>query len=906
MTLLLPHAKVRGGTKNARRSPAAIEPLPGPAVAGAPAAQASESAAGPVRVLVLEDVASDADLEIRALQNAGINVIARRAEARQEFTQALDEFMPDVVLADYNLPQFDGLAAIELVRKRSPDLPVILVTGVLGDEAAVQLIKAGVTDYILKDRLARLAPAVQRALWEAAEIRRRRLAEAARDGLARIVESARCAIIGTDLDGTVISWNSGAETIHGYTASEIVGTKIATLAPPELRAETEELIGKVVRGEEVSSFETERVTKSGKRVSLSLTMSPIWSHAHAVIGVSSIAHDITARRVAERALRQEQAFTDAIIQGLPGTFYVLDRNGRHLRWNEAERAAAGLPPERMGQSTLLELIHSEDRKEVVRRIDEVFETGQATAEARLVDARGEIRHVLLSARRLDIGGEHYLVGHGLDITERKHATNQLHALALYTRNLIEAGLDPLFVMNPDAKITDVNEATVRATGVPRARLIGSDFADYFTEPEKARVGCEETFAKGVVSNYPLALRGSSGVITDVLYNASVYRNASGTVVGIVAAAHDVTAGKRREEELARLHERLLAIVGELRQRERDTGLIDRLNEILQTCSSRDEAYPLIALTGGQLFEGSAGALAVLVEPARQFRTVAQWGERPTLSAEFSLQDCWGLRRGQMHELEAPGKGATCRHFERAPDSPYLCLPLSVQGEALGLLHIGAPAGAPIGEHMRRLAGTFGEVVKLSLSNLKLREALREQAIHDHLTGLYNRQYLDEMLQREILRAQRHKAPMSLVMIDIDNFKAFNDTYGHDAGDLVLQELAKLLRSSVRASDVVCRYGGEEFVLVLPDANADGAAARFSQIRQQIGRLRLTFRGQALPTLTVSAGMAQFPGHAASAEDIVTAADHALYAAKSAGRDCLRVFDRMAERAALALAVGGAR
>ena len=173
----------------------------------------------------------------------------------------------------------------------------------------------------------------------------------------------------------------------------------------------------------------------------------------------------------------------------------------------------------------------------------------------------------------------------------------------------------------------------------------------------------------------------------------------------------------------------------------------------------------------------------------------------------------------------------CHHFVHEAQAGYLCVPLTVQSGTIGLLCLTGAAGKSIGSVTRQqLAVTVGETIKLSLYNLKLREELREQAIHDPLTGLCNRRYLEESLSRELHRAQRGNSPLCVVMLDLDHFKPFNDTFGHDAGDSMLRELAQVLRDKLRKSDISCRYGGDEFVLVLPDSSLADTQQRLEQIR----------------------------------------------------------------------------
>jgi diguanylate cyclase (GGDEF)-like protein len=216
---------------------------------------------------------------------------------------------------------------------------------------------------------------------------------------------------------------------------------------------------------------------------------------------------------------------------------------------------------------------------------------------------------------------------------------------------------------------------------------------------------------------------------------------------------------------------------------------------------------------------------------------------------------------------------------------YLCIPILAQGEALGILHVQATDETmPLGEAELSFKTTFAEQVGLSISNIRLREALRTQSIRDPLTGLYNRRYLEEMLEREIRRAVRSEQSLGILMLDLDHFKTFNDTYGHDAGDTVLREAGTFLANSIRAEDVVCRFGGEEFVVILPTANLEASRARGERIRSKLRELIVLHQGQSLGVITVSVGVAALPTHGTSARELLQAADAALYRAKREGRD----------------------
>jgi diguanylate cyclase (GGDEF)-like protein len=315
-----------------------------------------------------------------------------------------------------------------------------------------------------------------------------------------------------------------------------------------------------------------------------------------------------------------------------------------------------------------------------------------------------------------------------------------------------------------------------------------------------------------------------------------------------------------------------------------------LNDLLQSCTTRAEAYQVIAHVAVELFEGQSGCLAILYGPDQHLETVARWGDETALVSTFSLEDCWALRRGKLHEVIDPRMDLLCHHFVHEPQAGYLCVPLIVQSGTIGLLCLTNVAEKLIGSPTRQqLAVAVGETIKLSLYNLKLREELREQAIHDPLTGLCNRRYLDESLSHELHRAQRGKSPLCVVMLDLDYFKPFNDTFGHDAGDALLRELAQVMHDKLRKSDICCRYGGDEFVLVLPDSSVADTQQRVEQICVVVKEKQIRNGGPPIDTITASAGIAAASEKGSTAAELLHAADTAMYAAKQAGRNRVVVY-----------------
>ena len=340
---------------------------------------------------------------------------------------------------------------------------------------------------------------------------------------------------------------------------------------------------------------------------------------------------------------------------------------------------------------------------------------------------------------------------------------------------------------------------------------------------------------------------------------------------------------------ARLYDEARLSEERLAQRSRELDLLNRMGELLQACVSEEEAYAVVSRFVSQFFPDDSGAVFVMSASRNLVEARAVWPATPASDASvFKPEECWALRRGRMHVVDASVTGLLCSHVPQPAPASYLCAPLIAQGESLGILYLSA-GGHAWNEGQQRLAATVADQLGLAVANLKLRETLRNQSIRDPLTGLFNRRYLEETLERELLRAGRTEGALGVVMIDLDHFKTFNDTHGHDAGDKLLRELGRLLQTSIRGGDVACRYGGEEFLLILPGATAEITRQRAEHIRTAIQQLSVSQRGQSVGSITLSAGVAAFPDHGTTSDALVQAADAALYRAKSEGRDRVVVF-----------------
>ncbi len=349
---------------------------------------------------------------------------------------------------------------------------------------------------------------------------------------------------------------------------------------------------------------------------------------------------------------------------------------------------------------------------------------------------------------------------------------------------------------------------------------------------------------------------------------------------------EIARRQEAEDLLQQKNEDLHRLIVELQIYNREITLLNALGELLQTCMTIEDAYNVAAEVACQLFEDQSGALYMNNASVQTMQAVITWGDDTDM---FETEVCSCVAKQLKHHIPRmvnPYAEPQCAQLHRTDMRPYLCVPLIAQRENLGVMHlIGGPMEPQeANEHWVGLALMMCSHLALALKNIQLRDQLREQSIRDPLTGLFNRRYLNETLEREISRASRYEYPLGIIMLDIDHFKQFNDTYGHDGGDTLLRAIGTFLQNQTRREDIACRYGGEEFTLILPSASLQSVQKRAEDICVELNTLQVQHNERPLGRVTASLGVALFPDHGMTADDVIVAADKALYRAKKEGRN----------------------
>ena len=356
---------------------------------------------------------------------------------------------------------------------------------------------------------------------------------------------------------------------------------------------------------------------------------------------------------------------------------------------------------------------------------------------------------------------------------------------------------------------------------------------------------------------------------------------------------NITESKRAAKALEETNQKLVRWGSELEKHSREADLLNEMAELLSTALTFEEAYRIISGFAQRLFPAQSGAVYVLSPSRNLVETVAVWGGTLVGERVFAPEHCWALRRGRTHRVSGPRPELHCHHLGQTVPARYLCIPMMAQGEALGIFHLQESSesqnpfeGNPPdrGEALERLAVAAAEHIGLALANLNLREKLRNQSIRDPLTGLFNRRYMEVSLERELHRATRKQRPLGVIMVDLDHFKHFNDTYGHQTGDALLRTFGQFLQKRMREEDLACRYGGEEFILIFPEAELKPLQQRAEELRETAKQIRALDSDKSSEEITLSLGVASFPEHGSTVETLLQAVDAALYRAKAEGRD----------------------
>jgi diguanylate cyclase (GGDEF)-like protein/PAS domain S-box-containing protein len=701
-------------------------------------------------------------------------------------------------------------------------------------------------------------------------------------------------------DRVIERCNRGMEEMLGYAPGELIGksTEIYHADHASWMAQGRRVYGAIEAGE-VAEGELEIVRKDGQRIWIMYrgravdprdpTQGSIW-----------VSQDITERKRTEAELERIRREQQIVFDNSPGGGVLLTRN------RVIVSAAAGLeqalghaPGSLVGQSTRGFFESDQAFEEFGAWAYPVLATGQtAKGEREFLRSDGEPVPFYISGKALDPDD----VSQGVvwlmqDIRQQQKDAAELDRARRELQIIFDNNIGAIAVVR-DGRIERCSRGFLAMYGYEPGEVVGMSVDAFSASVDESqalgRTTTPELQAGHVVSG-EFRYRRKDGSFGWLVYQGRALAPPD-LDQGTIWLCQDISALKAQETALRDSKTHVEESLHEVEHLNRQVTLLGELTGFLQACPSAQEAFACIGEFGPRLFPDSAGALFLADDDGRAWLEHGGWGGMGQAGESFGAGDCWALRRSRAYRVDAPAEALCCPHVRAhaVHDRAYACLPLTAQGKTFGLLHLNhAPStlSADAAERRHGMAVAMADQIALAIANVQLREQLLQQSIRDPLTGLFNRRHLQEALFRELARCKRERAPAALLMVDVDHFKRCNDRYGHPAGDAVLQAVAKVLEAHVRQGELACRFGGEEFAVLLPGCDLDGGLRVGARILEGVRALVPVHENRPLDRVTVSLGLAVFPQDGSTPQSLVEAADAALYAAKEEGRDRLAVASR---------------
>lgn len=676
------------------------------------------------------------------------------------------------------------------------------------------------------------------------------------------------------------------------------------------RARVEAAIRRAAGGETVRG-DVEIVLADGSLRIMDMTVQPRRDHRGRVRWLVPSAFDVTDSRRASEALDEHLRVYRFHLSNTPLAVIEWDAALRVRDWPERAEALFGWSREQaLGRSARELGLVPEDSAPWPAAADAAAGPQPVRIDAcRHRDGRAIVTETYRSVQREADGRLHAVVSFSQDVTAREAALAALRDSEARLGGVFRHAAVGIAVLDSDGRWLQVNQQLCQITGYDEAELLRIDFQT-ITHPDDLDKDLDQArrVIAGEISGYQMEkrYRRKDGRVVWVLLHVGRIEAADGDASKFVSVVEDISERKDTEERLRALSSSLERQVGDRTQQlrtavaateQRNVELIQvaETTGLLAGARDLDEALRIVGRSCRTLFPLAEAALYLGNDLQERLLLQDHWGGGRTPEPTLHADHCWGLRRGKEHRVEDATDPLRCSHHGEACDGrAHSCLPLMALGDRLGLLSLSWRAGAgwapdPV------LLRSLGEQIGLAIGNVRLREELRRQAQHDPLTGLYNRRQLDEHLRQRGAEHARTGRGYSLLLLDLDYFKSINDRFGHEAGDRVLQEAAALFRRCARVEEQVFRLGGEEFVMVLATDDAGEAARAAERVRAEMQNLRVSRRGQILPAVTVSIGIACFPQDGDAPQALLHAADEALYAAKRDGRNRCQRHDQLREQ-----------
>ncbi len=806
----------------------------------------------PLRILLLEDSPTDAELSERLLRKAGLVFSSLRVETKPDFMAALEEFRPDLILADYKLPGFDGLQALSIVRGRSPDLPYIFVTGAMGEDWAIKVFRQGATDYVLKDRLASLPATVQRALAEREARSRQHDAERQ---FTRFMEVIPALTYIKDSDGRVLYVNPMLEALIG--TSDWKDKHTRDLFPGQLgldieRDDRQALTQGYLRVEEALPqpdgskryFETHKFSI------------PRQSEPPLLAGIT---FDITERKQREEQIHQLQLEQQAVLDHVQaGIVYLKQR--RVVSYNRRIMELFGCDGDDLvGESTEKVFASREDFLAFGSHAYTALEKDGVFKEDLLLRRKdGSQFWAALIGRAVDPAqppeGSVWVC---VDISERKETELHLQESEQRYRTLADTGQALVWTSDTNKLCNYFNQPWLDFTGRSLKQELGNGWAEGVHPDDYQR--CLETYVSAFDQRQRFSieyrLRRHDGEYRWIQDDGCPRYNSRGEFIGYIGHCLDITERKRIEQELIASEQRFRGAIESMRDA---FVLIDVENGgVLIWNRAADHLF------GYRQEEMLGRPLVSLLAPSRAREELVN-----------VLKDL--VDKGEDTSVEKLLELSVLNKFGRE---------IPIELSFAPLQHCGKWYVSCIARDIRE-------------RNYYLAQ-LERQSNYDDLTGLPNRNLLTDRLSQAIARCDRHQKQLAVLILNLDHFKKVNDSLGFAIGDDLLLKMTSRLQLILRNEETFARFGSDQFVILQhPIVEPQEAAVLAKRILEAFSEPFTINAGQEI-YLSASIGITLCPSDGSSTDELLRNADAAVFRAKNLGGNRFCFYTQDMNAAALA-------
>lgn len=588
----------------------------------------------------------------------------------------------------------------------------------------------------------------------------------------------------------------------------------------------------------------------------------------------------------EEVVRQSELAAAAVIEGMSDGVMLVNMKGEIVYVNKAfEKLLGYKASELMGRSAL-ELptySKSKDRQRAREYLLTVIANNSTVPIDMSAITKGGVEipiNFTASVIRDSRGKPRTLVAVVRDVSERKRAEETLRDSEELSRGMLEAATSGIYLLQ-DGRFQYVNPLFEQISGYTLDELKGLYSLDYVHPEDREKVREKAIDVLKGQSSLPYEFRlikKDSELIWVLDRVASIQYKGKRSVLGTIM---DVTERKKAEDEV-RLY----------------TGQLETLFNIGATVSQTLNLGEILDSVLDKVMEVmgvEASGIFLLDEQTNRLLLRAHRGMPARLVRDLKMQN---IEDGFIGKVAQSGKPLLMedvsvdhrlsRSKARGKFESFAAVPIIAKEKIRGVMGVGSHRYREFPDWEVRMLGTISNQIGMAIENAQLYEHARELAYRDSLTDLYNRRYLMEQIEREFIRAERSKSPLSLIMVDLDGLKDINDSYGHHFGDAFLREVGRIIKVNTRASDVAARWGGDEFMLLATEADSASSSKIAERVRFQVGRYRMEINGRKVG-ITVSAGVVSYPAHASGISELIKNVDEAMYNAKRGGKNQLRVF-----------------